>query len=294
MPLAFDATLKDLVQSYPRDWLAGLGFPVTGPVSILTPDLSTLTAFTDTVLRVGDVLVHLDFQSGPDPNLPRRLLLYNVLLHDRYQLPVHSLVVLLRPRANRSDLTGEVRYEARPGHGRLDFQFEIVRLWEVPVDTLLTGGLGTLPLAPLGLLPGGAAPEEALPAVIGRLVERALAELPEPEAGRLVTGAFVLSGLRIAPDVAVPMFHGVRAMQDSSTYQYILNEGRQAGLQEGLALGRVEEAQRVLLRLGSRSWGPPDEGTEAAVRAVRDLERLERLLDQVMTANGWQELLATP
>jgi hypothetical protein len=91
--------------------------PITGPVSILTPDLSTLTAFTDTVLRVGDVLVHLDFQSGPDPDLPRRLLLYNVLLHDRYRLPVHSLVVLLRPRANRSDLTGQVSYEGLRGAG---------------------------------------------------------------------------------------------------------------------------------------------------------------------------------
>ncbi|HZY86737.1 MAG TPA: hypothetical protein VFE78_18025 [Gemmataceae bacterium] len=57
MPLSFDATLKDLVQSYPRDWLAGLDIPITGPVEVLTPDLSTLTAFTDVVLRVGDVLV---------------------------------------------------------------------------------------------------------------------------------------------------------------------------------------------------------------------------------------------
>ena len=83
-------------------------------------------------------------------------------------------------------------------------------------------------------------------------------------------------------------------MQDSSTYQYILNEGLQKGRQEGLALGRVEEAQRVLLRQGRIRFGPSDEGTEAAVHAIRDVERLERLLDHVMTASGWQELLATP
>jgi predicted transposase YdaD len=290
MPLAFDATLKDLVRSYPRDWLAGLDFPISGPVEVLTPDLSTLTAFTDVVLRVGDSLVHLDFQSGADPHLPRRLLLYNVLLHRHYGLPVHSLVVLLRPSANRSDLTGQVRYEGRPERGRLEFQFEIVRLWQVPAETLLTGGLGTLPLAPLGQLPEGAAPEESLPAVISRLVERALAELPEPEAGRLLTGAFVLTGLRIAPELAVPMFQGVRAMRDSTTYQYILEEGRQ----EGLAMGRVDEAQRVLLRQGRIRFGDPDGATVAAVRAVTDLERLERLLDRLVTAANWQELLESP
>jgi hypothetical protein len=281
MPLAFDATLKDLVRSYPRDWLAGLGFPASDPVEVLTPDLSTLTAFTDVVLRVGEGLVHRDFQSGADAHLPRRLLLYNVLLHRHYGLPVHSLVVLLRPSANRSDLTGQVAYEGRPGRGRLDFQFEIVRLWEVPVETLLTGGPGTLPLAPLGLLPGGATPEEGLPAVIGRLVERALAELPEPEAGRLVAGAFVLSGLRIAPDVAVPMFHGVRAMRDSTTYQYILDEGR------------VLEARDFLLMVGRIRFGEPDPATRATVEGITDLERLHQLGQRALSVATWQDLLET-
>src|SRR5205823_13178633 len=128
------------------------------------------TAFADIVLHLGDRLLHLDFQSGPDANLPRRVLVYNVLLYDQYDLPVHTVVVLLRPRAQRSDLTGRVRYEAQPGRGGLEFTFEIVRLWEQPVDRLLAGGLGTLPLAPLGQLPQGATPEEGLPGVIARLV----------------------------------------------------------------------------------------------------------------------------
>lgn len=81
MPLPFDATLKELVQAYAADWLAVLDQPSSEPVEILTPDLSTLTAFTDVVLRTGDSLLHLDFQSGPDPSLSRRVLLYNVLLN---------------------------------------------------------------------------------------------------------------------------------------------------------------------------------------------------------------------
>ena len=51
--LPFDATLKDLVQAYPRDWLAALGLPATGPVAALNVDLSTLTAAGDVVLGVG-------------------------------------------------------------------------------------------------------------------------------------------------------------------------------------------------------------------------------------------------
>jgi predicted transposase YdaD len=90
------------------------------------------------------------------------------------------------------------------------------------------------------------------------------------------------------------MFQGVRAMRDSTTYQYILEEGRQEGRQEGLAMGRVEEAQRTLLRQGRIRFGAPDGATETALRAITDLERLEGLLDRLVTVSGWQELLAAP
>jgi hypothetical protein len=77
-------------------------------------------------------------------------------------VPVHSVVVLLRPRAESPALRGSVRYQARAGRGHMDFGFEIVRLWQRPVEALLSGSLATLPLAPLGQLPAGSSPDEAL------------------------------------------------------------------------------------------------------------------------------------
>ena len=56
--------------------------------------------------------------------------------------------------------------------------------------------------------------------------------------------------------------------------------------------GRREEGHRVLLRQGSSRFGEPDAVTEAALRAIRDLDRLERMIDAVLTAASWQELLA--
>ena len=85
-------------------------------------------------------------------------------------------------------------------------------------------------------------------------------------------------------------------MRQSTTYQAILREGRQEGLQEGLIEGRVSEAQRLLLRQGGLRFGPPDEPTRAAVEAIRDLDRLERMNDQVldMSIHDWEGLLGTP
>jgi hypothetical protein len=80
------------------------------------------------------------------------------LLYERYGLPVHTVLILLRPSADRRDLTDQVRYQARSGRGGLMFDFEIVRLWQRPVEALLAGPLGMLPLAPLGQLPEGGGP----------------------------------------------------------------------------------------------------------------------------------------
>lgn len=287
MPLPFDATLKELVQTHTADWLAMLDQPPLGLVEVLSPDLSTLTAFTDIVLRTGDSLLHLDFQSGPDPTLSRRVLLYNVLLHDGYELPVHSVVILLRPRANRGDLTGALSYAARPERGHLDFAFEVIRLWQVPAERMLASGLGTLPLAVLGQMPVGRSADEALPEVIAR-----------PEQGPiLLTASFVLTGLRVSQQRVLELFQGVRTMRESTAYQAILDEGRAEGeikgRAEGEIKGRAEEARRLLLRLGRKRWGDPDPAIEATVHAITDVERLELLAERLSEVSSWQDLLRT-
>jgi predicted transposase YdaD len=262
--------------------LAVLDEPPSGLVEVLTPDLSTLTAFSDIVLRIDDILLHLDFQSGPDPDLPRRILLYNVLLHERYGLPVHSVVILLRPRADRGDLNDTLRYAARPGRGRLEFTFEIVRFWQVPVERLLASGLGMLPLAVLGQLPAGRTAEEGLSQVIARLVQRIEAEASAGQERLLLTAAYVLMGLRLSRERAIELFQGVGKMRDSTTYQAILDEGR------------AEEVRKLLLRWGRKRLGEPNAAIEAAVQAITDLERLELLAERVHEVASWQELLQTP
>src|SRR5215470_266271 len=92
-----------------------------------------------------DRVVDINFQSGPDEELPGRVLLYHALLHYRYRVPVHSVVVLLRPLADVRQLTGKLGYVGRRRKGSIDFSCEVIRLWQQPVRRFLGGGLGTLP-----------------------------------------------------------------------------------------------------------------------------------------------------
>jgi hypothetical protein len=49
-----------------------------------------------------------------------------------------------------------------------------------------------------------------------------------------------------------------------------------------------------LLRQGQKRFGPPDEATVSALKAIQDLDRLNRLVDVVLCASIWPELLVTP
>jgi hypothetical protein len=288
MPLPFDATLKDLASEHPRALLAAFDAPSSDPVRLLNIDLSTVTTATDVVIGVGDPLrdiVHFDFQASASATKHADVLVYNALLHRQYRVPVHSIVVLLRPKAAHANLDGTVAYTARPGRGKMDFGYEVIRLWDIPAEQLLAGDLGLLPLAPLGKLPDDVAVTDGLASVIQRLIERLEREAPLDQARRLLTAAYVLTGLRI-PDKAAArqLFQGVRAMRESVTYMAILDEGRDEG--------RIDEAKKIILRLGRELFGPPDEATAATLAAIEDLERLEFLSDQLLKVKSWQELLA--
>ncbi len=286
MPFPFDATLKDIVQDHAPEFSPAFGLPRDGPVAALNVDLSTLSAATDVALGYGEPLrevVDLNFQSGADPEVPWRAHLYNAAFGHRLHVPVSSILVLLRQAADHPNLTGKVHYGR--GATRVQFNYKVIRLWQRPVKPFLVGGLGLLPLAPLCALPPGQSLEAALADLIRQIDRRLRAEADEAEAKRLLTGAFILTGLRVSYETAGVLFRGVAGMQESSTYQHILEEGRQEG--------RVRQAQKYILRLARQRFGAPRKGIEPAVVAITNLERLDRMIDRVLQAADWNDLLST-
>jgi hypothetical protein len=121
---------------------------------------------------------------------------------------------------------------------------------------------------------------------VQRLVERIERETEKEQGRKLLTSAYILSGLRVPRTVARQVFRGVEAMRDSDTFMAILEEGEEKGL--------VKEAKVIILRQGKQRFGVPDEAISTQLSAISDLERLHRLVDRMFAATSWQDLLDTP
>ncbi len=156
-----------------------------------------VTTAGDLMVGLGEPLaeiIHFEFQSSAAAWKHADLIAYNVLLFRYYHVPVHTVVVLLRPEAAHANMSGAIAYAARPGRGKMDFSYEVVRLWERPAEELLAADLGVTPLAMLSRLPEGLELEEGLNAVARRLVERVTREARPDQAVEMLTANADRSG----------------------------------------------------------------------------------------------------
>jgi predicted transposase YdaD len=161
-------------------------------------------------------------------------------------------------------------------------------VWQLPVERLLAGGLGTLPLAPIS-----AVAEAELPGVIERMRQR-LRGRSRAHASKLWTATYVLLGLRYDQLRVDELLQGVIAMEESVTYQAIIAKGRDQGRAEGLHQGELQQAQKTLLLLRQERFGAPDARVTAVVEAITDLRLLEQLSVRLLHAASWEELLELP
>lgn len=277
----YDATFKHLVEARPADALERVGIVRFDSVKSVDADLATVMPEADKVLEVMDggrrYIVHLEFQTGHDRQLVGRLLSYNALLYRRHGCPVWTVLVLLAPDADHHELDGALRICLPNGDVCHQFNYQVVRVWQLAVAEVLAGGVGTLPLAPLC--------DEArqdLPGVVDKMKER-LDREPDRSVRNLAwTATYFLMGLRYDRDRAARLIQGVRGMAESVTYLATLEEGA------------IAELRKVLLRMGRKRFGEPTPEIAERLTSIDNIVKLERLSERLLDVSTWEELLPKP
>jgi hypothetical protein len=281
MATPFDAAAKDLIEMAPADWLAFLGQPRPPElVRVIDADLSaTVTTSTDKVIRVDDPepwLLLIELQAARDGDLPFDLLRRYALLRHRHRAPVSCAIVLLRPEANTSAMTGTFPQPDRLGRD-WEFPFHLVRVWETPAAVFLEGPLAMLPLAPVA-----AVDPDALDSVMSEVAGRLNRDATRSQKETLRTATFQLLALRY-DEALIEHLKELMATLDISGTALVKSIQRDAAL-----AARRDD----LLALGRDKFGEPPADILTEVQMIADESRLSALLRRVLRATSWHDLVA--
>lgn len=251
-------------------WL--IGHP-QGRVQILKTELSLEPIRADFVsfLQVDEEILHIEFQTQPDPEMPLRMLDYFVRLYRRHRSPIRQIVIFLNPTT--SPLV-QVDYLALT---ETQHRYRVIRLWEEPAQALLPCPT----LWPLAVLAKATEPETTL-----RQVAKELESLTNrEERANLAAYVYLLGGLRFREDVLRQLLRE-EIMQESVTYQAVLEKGKQAGRIEGIQVGE----QSLTLRQLQRKLGPIPDHVVSQVQSL-SLEQLEQLAEALLEFESLADLV---
>ena len=286
----FDIASKMIVDADPVAF-ARLCGPADSAELLYTNFASNVNADRLLKVRSGNsvFLRHVEVQTKYDRNKLADAAHYATGAYRVHGLPVYSVFALLQRPADGPAMNGKLSI------GSITFDFDVLRLWEFPVDTFLDGAAALMPLAALCDVP-----EQSLPGIIDRISRRIQSEHLGVPSSSLWTEFDLLLGLRYSPEFVQSLLKGVGHMQESSTFRAILAEGEARGIAlgealgeaRGIALGEARGKRESVLRLGASLFGEPDADTRSLLEGIDSLERLDGLLIRAVKARSWNELLS--
>ena len=160
----------------------------------------------------------MEFQTVWRPDMPRRMAGYTWRLYERYDLPVHPVVVVLRP----GGLLESAWHMVTWGQPVASCWFKVIALWEVDAAQVMDQELtGLYPLLPLMRW------EQATdPAAILEQTQRLILEVIEPLEARAdaYVGLRVLSAISYPSELVQQILQRRELMLESPAYREIREE----------------------------------------------------------------------
>ena len=268
----YDNVCRFLAESYSQDfaqWL--LGEPI-GLTQLSPSELSSSPIRADALILLASeqVVLHLEFQTQPAPDIPFRMADYRLRVYRRYpDKAMRQVVIYLKP--TRSDLVQQTAFTI-PG---IRHEFEVIRLWEVPSTELLQFP-GLLPLAILSRAENKTQTLQE----IAQQIETLSSWRTKSD---VAAATSVLAGL-VLEKAVIQQILREEIVKESVIYQDILEQGLQQGLQQAL-----QREIAFVLRLLKRRFGDLDKGVESRIRSL-SVDQLEALGEASLDFTQSEEL----
>jgi predicted transposase/invertase (TIGR01784 family) len=231
-----DNICKFLAESFSADfasWLLGEAITLT---KLEPSELSVEPIRADSVifLESTEIVLHIEFQTEPNKNIPFRMADYRLRLYRKFpDKQIHQVVIYLSP--SKSPLV----YETKFSIGTLNHEFNVIRLWEQPTE-IFQQYQGLLPFAALSQT---RSPEDTL-----RRVAKQIENIADKQVqSNVAASTAIISGIALNKEIIQRLLRS-EIMKESVIYQEILLEGKAKGLAEGEAKGLAKGEAKGLAK----------------------------------------------
>lgn len=266
----YDSICKFIAREYSQDiatWLLGKKLNLT---ELQPSELSHEPIRADTVilLQSPDLILHLEFQTQPQGEIPYRMLDYATRLYRVYpNQQLEQVVIYLKK--SQSSLVRQNQFTTN----QTQHLFRVIRLGEIPSDTFLN----TPGLLPFAVLSQTDNPEKTL-LQVAQSIETIT---DKNQKSNLAASSSILAGLLLEKETIKKILKE-EIMKESVIYQDILAKGLQQGRQEGL-----QQEINLILRQLQRRIGEiaPELITQINNLSLNQLENLGEALLDFQTSN---------
>ena len=267
----YDNVCKFLAENYSRDfaqWLLGepLSFTQLSPSEL---SLEPIRADALILLESDQMILHLEFQTDPDPKMSFRMLDYRTRVYRRFPKKTMRQVVIYLKETSSPLVQENAFILPNTRH-----EYEVLRLWEIAAEKML-GLSGLLPLANLGKTPNRPEILRQVAAKIDNIEGRT-------EKSNLAAATAILAGLVLSKEIIRSLLRE-EIMRESVIYQDIRESGK--------AQGRREEAVSLILRLLNRRLGEISSTLGQQIQEL-SLEQLETLGEALLDFTSLTDLTA--
>lgn len=269
----YDNVCKFLAENYSRDfaqWLLGepISFTQLSPSEL---SLEPIRADALILLESDQMILHLEFQTDPDPKMSFRMLDYRTRVYRRFPKKTMRQVVIYLKETSSPLVRENAFILPNTRH-----EYEVLRLWEIPAEKML-GLSGLLPLANLGKTPNRPEILRQVAAKIDNIEGRT-------EKSNLAAATAILAGLVLSKEIIGSLLRE-EIMRESVIYQDIRESGKAQGREEG----RREEAVSLILRLLNRRLGEISSTLSQQIQEL-SLEQLETLGEALLDFTSLTDL----
>jgi predicted transposase/invertase (TIGR01784 family) len=223
-----DNICKFLAESFSADfasWLLGEAITLT---KLEPSELSVEPIRADSVifLESTEIILHIEFQTEPNKNIPFRMADYRLRLYRKFpDKLIHQVVIYLTP--SQSPLVHENKFNI----GTLNHEFNVIRLWEQPTE-IFQQYQGLFPFATLSKTND---PAETLRQVANQIENIKDKQLQS----NVAASTAIISGIALNKEIIQRLLRS-EIMKESVIYQEILLEGKAEGKAEGIAEGEAK------------------------------------------------------